>query len=137
MTSREKALALFAQHYNCAQSTLAGCGSLTGLPDEVAFKAAGGFGGGMRIGSICGAATGGLMALGAIFPFTDSERPEDKARIGDKTTAFLEAFKAAHGCLDCEGLVRGDKEGAHDTVCPGLVAWAAAYVEKMSGAKGI
>ena len=133
MTSREKALTLFARRYNCAQSTLAGCSGVTHLPDEAAFKAAGGFGGGMRIGSICGAATGGLMALGAIFPFTDSDKPEDKERIGAKTIAFLEAFEAAHGCLDCEGLVAGDKEGAHDTICPGLVAWAAEYVEAMAG----
>lgn len=132
MTGREKALDYFARHYNCAQSALVGCGHLTGLDDDTALRVAGAFGGGMRIGSVCGAATGGLMALGAIFPFVDSDRPEDKARIGQKTTEFLEAFAKAHGCLDCDGLVKGDKEGAHETLCPRLVAWVADKVAEMA-----
>lgn len=132
MSGSQKALEYFDRGYNCAQSALIGCGHLTELDDLSALKVAGGFGGGMRVGSICGAATGALMALGCIFPFTDDGQPDQKSRIGQLTLDFLGRFSQAHGCLNCTDLVKGDKEGAHQHLCPKLVAWSVETVEAMA-----
>lgn len=132
MTCKEKALEYFDGGYNCAQAAFAGCGQVTGLDQAVALAASGGFGGGMRMGSICGAVTGGLMALGCVFPYTDSARPADRDRIGQLTLEFLARFKEQNGCLDCDGLVQGDKAAARQSICPKAVASAAEIVEAMA-----
>ena len=49
---------------NCAQATLVVMGDVTGLSDAQACRTACGFGGGMRAGELCGAATGAV-------PFVD------------------------------------------------------------------
>ena len=67
MTKQEKARALRARtdvHYNCAQSVLATFAPEIGLTEEEAFRLGGPFGAGMHRGSVCGALTGALMALG-------------------------------------------------------------------------
>ena len=52
------------RHYNCAQAVVIPFAENAGINAETAMKFAAGFGGGMRRGSVCGAVTGGLMALG-------------------------------------------------------------------------
>lgn len=52
------------RHYNCAQSVLIPFAADAGIDEEAAFRVAANFGGGMKMGSVCGAVTGGLMALG-------------------------------------------------------------------------
>ena len=51
-------------HYNCAQSAVVPFAEAAGVSEETAMRFAAGFGGGMRRASVCGAVTGGLMALG-------------------------------------------------------------------------
>lgn len=132
MTCSEKALEYYSRGYNCAQAVLAGCGQITGLDEKTALMISGGFGGGMRIGSVCGAATGGLMALGCRFPFADSGKPQDKERIGKITVEFLNRFKKENLCLDCDGITAGNKENARDTVCAKAVASAARIAAEMA-----
>jgi C_GCAxxG_C_C family probable redox protein len=132
MTGAETALEYFARHYNCAQSTLVGCGEISGLTPEAALRVAGGFGGGMRVGTVCGAATGGVMALSCALPFTDAEHLEDKERLGDVVARFMAEFVTEHGSFDCNTLVRGDKEAAHTAICPGLIAWAVAEAGRLA-----
>ena len=60
-----EAQALFAQHYNCAQSTFIPFARQMGLDDESALRVAAAFGGGMgRNGQNCGAVSGALLAIG-------------------------------------------------------------------------
>ena len=88
-------------HYNCAQATL------------------------MRRGSVCGAVTGGLMALGL--------------RGADSHTAaeFQRLFKERTGALDCAQLLqnakeRGEERKAH---CDRMVLTAVELVEELTGEK--
>ena len=53
-------------HYNCAQSVLVPFAERAGLSSEHAFAVAQGFGSGMQTGSVCGAVTGAIMALGVM-----------------------------------------------------------------------
>ena len=54
------------RHYNCAQSVLIPFAKEAGLDEETAYKIASGFGSGMKTGKVCGAITGGAMALGLL-----------------------------------------------------------------------
>ncbi len=62
------ALERFTGGYNCAQSvTSAFCDELS-IAKDLALKAACGFGAGMgRKGEVCGAVTGGIMVIGALY----------------------------------------------------------------------
>ena len=49
---------------NCCQSVLCSLAEHTGLAEPTAVALAVGFGGGMLTGNVCGAVTGGMMAIG-------------------------------------------------------------------------
>ena len=51
-------------HYNCAQAVLTPFAEAKGMKTEDALALTSCFGSGMNMGSVCGAVTGGLMALG-------------------------------------------------------------------------
>ncbi len=64
-TKSEVAMEKFLAGYNCAQSVLFAFGPDLGLDGETSLKLATGFGAGMgRRGEVCGAVTGGILALG-------------------------------------------------------------------------
>lgn len=88
------------RHYNCAQSVLIPFSEELGLDKEMAYKVAGGFGGGMRTGSVCGAITGGIMALGLM----GLDTPQNIQKI-------FENVKSNHdGYTDCKDLLRRNSE---------------------------
>jgi len=64
----QRALELFSQKYNCAQSVFGACPVSGGLSEAQRLALAAPFGGGVaRQGEICGALTGALLALGETF----------------------------------------------------------------------
>ena len=67
-----RALELNQGGYNCAQSVLCAFSDLTGLEEKTALAIAAGLGGGLRSGEVCGAVSGAVLVLGALFPFDDS-----------------------------------------------------------------
>lgn len=88
--------AIVSPHYNCAQSVVVPFAAAAGVPEETALRFADGFGGGMRRASVCGAVTGGIMALGLFS-------------LGDPKTlgAYHRRLKERHdGMLDCADLLR-------------------------------
>ena len=121
----EKATRLHESGFNCAQSVLCACGEYTGLDEATALAVSGGMGGGVRCGEICGAATGGVMALGACAPFNDAGDPGAKTRISALAAELTRTFKEHFGCIRCQEL----KASGHG--CPELIAYAAQLSEKM------
>ena len=114
MTRLEQARALrdrTDRHYNCCQSVLIPFCPETGLEEEQAYSLGAHFGGGMHCGEACGALTGGLMVLGMLG--------YDK----ETSKAFTEAFRTAHGFLDCRDLLdAAKKQNIEKKVnCDGLV----------------
>ena len=95
MSVQEESLRLHACGYNCAQSVLAALGSYTGLDEKTALSISGGFGGGVRCGEICGAASGAVMALGLAFPYANGEDAEAKAKDRKADHGLEPGFPAA------------------------------------------
>jgi C_GCAxxG_C_C family probable redox protein len=88
--------------YSCSEKILRGADYVWQLGlDEKALKLASGFGGGMGAGLICGALTGGVMALSELFV---KERAHESDRIKNLTSELLQRFKDKMGELDCTPL---------------------------------
>lgn len=116
------------RHYNCAQSVLIPFAADAGLDDETAGRLTANFGSGMKRGSVCGAITGGLMALG-LFGADDSATVR---------TYYARLASAHSGLFDCADLLRvnqerGGKRGPH---CDGMVYECVALVEELLTSAG-
>lgn len=125
MTKLEHVAALRADtatHYNCAQSVLIPFSGEAGVTRDQAFALAAHFGAGMGRGSVCGAATGGLMALGLLG--TDSAVRSE----------FLRRFQEEAGAMDCAQLLQNAKANGESRKphCDRMVYIAARLVEELT-----
>ena len=137
------ALARFHAGFNCAQAVFAAFAADLGLDADAALRIASPFGGGIgRTGQICGAASGGLMALGLRHGFSRTDDKTAKDRMYAQTRDFLARFQARQGAITCRGLLGHDisdpaeyqvirAQGLFTSVCPQAVAAAAEIVEEM------
>src|SRR5512135_1050051 len=105
MTKSEKAISKFTDGYNCAQSVFyAFCEDLQ-LDSDIALKMACGFGGGMgRKGEVCGAVTGGIMALGTRYGRGEHEGWTAAETTYARTRKFMSQFAEEHGSCLCREL---------------------------------
>ena len=114
--------------YNCCQSVISVFAEDLGCDEDVSLRLATCFRGGMQMGSVCGAVTGGLMALGL-------------AGLSDAATAneYLRKLREAHdGLLDCKDLLRVNKErgGKKHPHCNAMIRECIGYVEEILREKG-
>jgi C_GCAxxG_C_C family probable redox protein len=104
----EAALEKFVAGYNCAQSVLYAYGPGLGLDAETSLKVATGLGAGMgRRGEVCGAVTGGILALGLKYgrgARQDRSATEETYR---KTLELMARFEQRHGSCLCRVLLDG------------------------------
>jgi C_GCAxxG_C_C family probable redox protein len=64
----ERAITYSQQYKACSQCTLLALQEVFGLTNDAVLKASSGFAGGIgRMGSVCGALSGGVMALGLLY----------------------------------------------------------------------
>ncbi len=125
MNIKEKATRLHERGFNCAQSVLGACEAYTGLTEAAALAVSCGFGGGLRCGEVCGAVSGGVMALGLVCPYQKEGDQEAKDKIANLAVAYTDAFRKRFGHLRCEEL-KGDKSR-----CPVYIEYAAELAETM------
>ena len=111
-----------AEGYNCCQCVLLACADLAGLSDDASY-AGFCFGAGMNCGSICGALTGGLMAIGASLPRQDviENRPIARAAALELEKRFKEKF----GTLECRDIIRVHEK----RICGDCIAFATEQTE--------
>lgn len=103
-TAEEK----FLSGYNCAQSVLFACCDDADIPKRTALKIAWGFGAGMgRKQEVCGAVTGGIMAIGLKYGKTKSGRQAVTDKIYLKTRKLMDNFESRHGAFTCLELLDG------------------------------
>lgn len=130
----EIAVEKFLSGYNCAQAVLYAYGPGLGLDGETALKVATGLGGGMGgRGEICGAVTGGILALGLKHGRGGQEAKSVAQLAYQKTGELMGAFERVHGTCSCrvlldgcdlrtpEGMKRFREEDLHNKVCVGCV----------------
>jgi C_GCAxxG_C_C family probable redox protein len=104
---RERALALFAEGFNCAQSVVAAFCEDIGLERDAALKGACGFGAGMgRCQEVCGAVSGGVMAIGVKYGKGISDDNAAKEATYKKVHSLLDRFADKHGTVICGRLLK-------------------------------
>ena len=115
-----------ARGCNCCQSVLCTLGEHTGLDERTAIALAVGFGGGMLTGNVCGAVTGGMMAIG--LACTEGRDPAGEKERGRGLCALLqERFQERFGTLLCADILR---DHDHD-LCDSCIAFAARAAEEI------
>ena len=131
---------LFDGNFNCAQSVFAAFASQLGMDESRMLKIASPFGGGVaRRGNICGAVTGGLMALGLARGADTPPGKEAAYRLGQE---FMARFESRHGSIMCRVLLDCDisteagsqqarEKGLFKTICPQFVRDAVAIAQDM------
>ena len=117
MTHKEKALDYFARGYHCSQSVLAAFADECGLTETQALKLGGCFGSGMRKGEVCGACTGALMVLGALYGQYDKSDPESKLLADAVNDEMMDGFKK----LSVSGTGTGSGSGSGTYICNDLL----------------
>ena len=123
LETAKKLRAITERHYNCAQSVVVPFAQDAGIDEETAYAVAANFGGGMKMGSVCGAITGGLMALGLL----GKDDPAD-------ANAFCRKIRENHeGCILCRELLKMNAErgGEKKPHCDAMVYEAVKTVDEM------
>jgi len=110
---------------NCAEKILYGANEVyqLGLTPE-ALRLASGFGGGMAIGSVCGALTAAIMVLGILF-VKDRAHESDKIKI--LTQELFDTYREQMGDIDCNPLK--NRYRREDIKCRDVIAKAAAALD--------
>ncbi len=124
---QQKAIDQFFNGFNCCQAVASAFASKYNIPEEAVLRISSPFGGGMRKKEVCGAVTGGLMALGMKYGQIRQDDKESKERINALTGEFMSEFAKRHGSYLCRDLL-GDKYWRD--VCGNLVASAIALAEE-------
>ncbi len=100
--------AKFMEGYNCAQAVLFSFCAELGLNADSALKLSCGFGGGMgRQGEVCGAVSGGILAIGLKFGRGENDTRAEMDLTYSKVREFMNRFSAKHGTCSCRELLSG------------------------------
>ena len=104
----ERAAALFRGGYKCAQSVLLTTQDFWNEKKLLEPKIASAFGGGIgRRGSLCGALTGGVIAIGQKYG-SDKPIPEEREKAYSLALKFYDGFQKELGSVFCRDLVGYD-----------------------------
>jgi C_GCAxxG_C_C family probable redox protein len=107
-TLPDKAAIYFRGGYNCAQSVLLAMQEHYGTKSDVTPKIASAFGGGVgRCGSVCGALTGAVMAIGMKHG-TNERGVEKRETAYGLAQGFYEQFTKEFGTPFCRELIGYD-----------------------------
>ena len=103
----ERAKQLFRSNLYCAESVLKAIAEEAGIESPLIPRIASGFCGGVaRTGEICGAVTGGVMALSLMY---GRDRAEDSiAGVYSKVQQLQAEFKKECGSVNCSELIDCD-----------------------------
>ncbi|MEM4704472.1 MAG: C-GCAxxG-C-C family protein [Candidatus Bathyarchaeia archaeon] len=137
--AQEKAVKLFSDGFNCAQSVLSATLEHWNCKNELVPKIATAFGAGIgRCGSVCGAVTGAVMAIGARFG-TNEPSAEKRLKAYQLAQTFYRKFERKHGSVLCRELIgynlsvpeeleKAKKSGVFEEKCPLFVKTAVGYL---------
>jgi len=105
----DKALAHFKEGYACSETILLSFAESNYIRSEVIPKIASGFGGGVaRMGSICGALTGAIMAIGLKYGRNNANDKEAYELCLKKSSKCCKKFEQEFGSILCFDLINCD-----------------------------
>lgn len=103
---QERAVELFKNGYNCAQSVFAAYSEALGIPFETALRLSSSFGGGMgRLREVCGAVSGMFMVLGMKRGYSDPNDKEAKKELYRQVQTLAGQFEKKNGSIICRELL--------------------------------
>lgn len=121
------------ENYNCAETILKAANTEYDLKiHEDDIKLVSGFGGGMGVGSTCGALSGAIAVLGKVFVETKDHETEN---FRDICGEFFERFKEELGASDCVKLKEMYKK-EDGTKCLATIEKASKVLEDFLREKG-
>ena len=106
MTREEQAVENFCSGCNCAQAVFLAFAGDLGMDRDAAACLASPFGGGMgRLREVCGAVSGMLMAVGALYGYDQSEDEAAKAALYALVQDLAGQFREEFGTIICRELL--------------------------------
>lgn len=140
MNKANQAEQMFKKGFNCSQAVLSVFCEEMGLSKKIALKISCGFGGGMRLGEVCGAVTGAIQLLGLKYGQDREDDIESKENTYGIVREFIEKFKEQNGSITCKQLLGCDlstengrkyakDNGFFESVCPKLIKNAVEILE--------
>ena len=107
MDRATKAAELFLEGYNCAQAVAVAYSDLLGLAPDYTAKLASSFGGGFgRLREVCGAVSGMVMVLGALYGYDNADADEDKKAHYTLVQELAGKFQAENGSIICRDILK-------------------------------
>jgi C_GCAxxG_C_C family probable redox protein len=97
----------FNSGFGCAESVLKAIAEAKGIKSDLIPRIASGFCGGIaHTGGMCGAVTGGIMALNILYGRDNAV--QSKELNYQKVQEFVQAFKSRYGTMNCSELTGCD-----------------------------
>ena len=116
-TRREKAMRLFSEGYNCAQSLFLAFEDVVHMDRKAAAVMSSSFGGGMgRLREVCGTVSGMFLVAGILYGYDDPKDYEGKKEHYARIQELAAAFEAQNGSIVCRELL--GLEVKHDHYAP-------------------
>ena len=140
MDRKEKALLKFREGHSCSQVVFSAFSDQTNFDEKSAEIIASGFGGGLaHTHSVCGAITGGVMAIGLLNQQYSPNNAELKQKSYLHTQQFIDSFKNKNSYSDCAPLLEKRLKNSDPVVlkydindpCEKYVVDAIAIIEKL------
>ena len=128
MTMEEIGKQYHDRGFNCCQSVLCALSDETGLDEKFSAQLGTCFGGGMRCGNVCGAVTGGLMAIGCTC-MDGSDPAAEKAPSTELAHELEKRFSAEMGSLLCSEILAANGR----SMCLKCIGLAAEITKEIIG----
>jgi C_GCAxxG_C_C family probable redox protein len=141
---KDVAVEKFLAGYNCAQAVLYPFCDELGLDKNTALKLTCGLGAGMaRKQEVCGAITGGIIALGLKHGRGEGQDRTPTEETYRKVRELMSQFESKHGTCICRALLKGcdlntpsgqryfKENDLHNKTCKGCVATVVETLEKI------
>lgn len=112
MTRGDKAQQYFLQGYNCAQAVALAYEDMLTMDKDTIAKLNSGYGGGMgRMREVCGAMSGAVFVMSALFGYSDSADNNGKKELYSDIQKIGKRFKDENGSVVCRELLGLTKNG--------------------------
>ena len=140
MKAADTAVELFEGGCACSQAVLGAFAPRFGMDTGQALRVSTCFAGGMRRAETCGAVTGALMVIGLATAGDGCRTADGRGPAYATGAAFTDAFRLAHGALECRTLLGCDvttedgkrfatERNLTKTLCPQFVRSAAEWLD--------